>query len=159
MAETSGERAEAGVVDGDDLAGQQAELVRRATRREREAEDAEAEAERHEHRGDRVALASTRAEQADDGRRDERAEDGALHDTDPEQERRGRSRERQLADAVHREREVAGHHEDADQSADDPEHGAGDHGVVQQREQLPVVGEVEEHRPPVVHDATVPSWS
>ena len=81
--------------------------------------------------------------------RDERADDGPRHHADAEQQGGGRARERQLADAVHGERQVALHHEDADQPADDAEHGAGEDRVLQQHEQLAVVAEVEDRVPDV----------
>ena len=78
-----------------------------------------------------------------------------------EQQPGGRAGEGQLADRVDRERQVAGHDEDADQAAGEAEHGAGDDRVPDQREQLAVVGEREELAPQrgegVVHQCPLPS--
>ena len=68
-------------------------------------------------------------------------------DVDAEQQRAGGAREGQLADAVHCERQVAHHDEDADQPADDAEHRARDQRVVHQRQQVAVVVEVEDLLP------------
>src|SRR5690606_5690290 len=85
--------------------------------------------------------------QADEDRGDERSADGSGHDAAAEQERRGGAGERQLADAVDGEGEVALHDEDADEPADDAEHGARDDGVRQQRHERAVVLEREDVAP------------
>ena len=143
-----------------DLAGEQAEPVRAAAVVEREEQDAEAQPERHEDADDRVAVARPRAEPADDRRGDERADDRAGDDVEADEQRERGSGERQLADAVDGEGHVALHDEDADEPADEPEHGAGDDRVRDQQEDLAVVGEAAEHRVPDVGPvhSVHPSW-
>ena len=85
-------------------------------------------------------------------RRDERADEGARDDARAEQQRARRAGERQLADPVHGERQVAGHHDDADDAAEQAEHRTGDQRVADQRQQLAVVAEVDDVVP--VHDPT-----
>ena len=141
------QRGQPGVVHGDDLAGQQPELVGRAAGVERQAEDPEAQPEGHQHGDDRVPVAGAAAQHADEQGGRERAGQGALDDPDPEQQPGGRAGEGQLADRVHGEGQVAGHDEDADQAAGEAEHRAGDDRVADQDEQLAVVVELEELRP------------
>ncbi|HEX3286794.1 MAG TPA: hypothetical protein VHT50_19610 [Mycobacterium sp.] len=59
-------------------------------------------------------------EKAQDDRSDQRADDRSEDDVDAEQQCPRRGGEGQLADAVHREREVAGHHENPDQPSEQP---------------------------------------
>ena len=63
---------------------------------------------------------------ADDRRGEQRADDRAGDDVEADEQRERGAGERQLADAVHGERHVALHHEDADEPADEPQHRAGD---------------------------------
>src|SRR5690606_23377278 len=69
------------------------------------------------------------------------------HHAATEEQRSRCAREGELADPVHGEGEIALHHEDADETADDAEHGAGEDGVRQQRDQLTVVLEREDVAP------------
>ena len=144
-----------------DLAGEQAESVGAAAVVEREEQDAETQPERHEHADDRVAVARARAQPADDRGGDERADDRPRDDVGPDEQGGGGAREREFGDAVDRERHVALHHEHADESAHEPEHGARDDGVPDQPEDLAVHRETAEHRVPDVGPvhSRASSWS
>jgi hypothetical protein len=145
-----------------DLPGEQAELVGRPARVQGQEQHAQTEPERHQHADDRGPLPGLDPQHPDDHRGQQRSHNRADDHVHADQQRERGPGKGQLADPVHRERQVPHHHEDADQPADQAQDGPGQDRVVQQGQQLAVVVEVEDlvpdahrHSPP----SSVAAWS
>ena len=113
--QTSASMRQPGVADADDLAGQQRETGRRASRVEVDEQHRQPQPEGQHHPDHRIPFAGPPTENAEQRRRQGAADQRAHAHLEPDQQRESRSRQRQFTGAMDGERHLTHHDERPDQ--------------------------------------------
>ena len=117
--------------DGRDRAGQQdRERLAREPRIERDEQNAQPQAEGHDHADDRVSLADSNPQTADEDRREHRSRQQPQNRREAQEDEARGTGESDFGQGVDGEGHVAGHDEPADQAGHDRNQDAGDQGVL-----------------------------